>query len=1788
MIVNGRYRVARELGHGSYAKVYLASDKERPGAHVALKILDLPADTAAPRTADTRDDDARTASRDIKKEFRLLTRLRHPNLEEVYDFGVDRDTGHLFFTAEFIEGSDFVTAIRTATPDEFVRFVVQILEALEFIHGRDVVHGDLKPENVLVCAATDDGSVARQVKLLDFGLAGARRRLASGDGGARGTLGYAAPEAVMGREVDARSDLYALGILLFQSITGALPATKAALGSREHWSEIEMIVREKSTQFPEPFATMLPRLVAEDPNARWTSAREVLDLLRRAQVGSVRDPASSRIPAEVPFVGRREELAILRRLHDDVAERKHGPRVAVVVGEPGCGKGRLLDELKYHGQLREGDVVSVNAAGAGDSALALIRQIVRRLSESLDPSDLAAHASLFASLGLRDGEGRVLTRPVLGAMFVRFLLALADQRPRTIVVKNVGVADAASRDLLAHAAWRLSVEGEAGRAPLLLVFSLDPAIATPGFEADLRAEGKAVEIRLSGFDVTESRAFLQSFLGGGSATSDRAAFERFADELHGESKGNPLFLRDLLRFVADSGRLAWDAGNWRIQRTKGRGPALPRAVSALLEARYRSLDAPMASVLEALSVARRPIHASLIATSVGILEPEARALVEKLVALGVASRDPKSDLFSTGHPLMQAVVERSLAEEKRQALHARLGEAMLATLGDPNGPGAGDVARHLLASATPRLGIKIALLAADEALERGDPGAAADLFARVAEIVESPDARPPRGKGVNGTPPVSEIHVRHGTAALRAGRFEEAESAVRAAMQGERDPARQAALTRSLGEARQRRGDFDGALAAYEEALAMARKSDDPATEALAQNAVGYLHSLCGRYEQALRAAQSGLDRLRSARTRERALLLNLKAVCELRLGRHEAAIESARASLSLFEELSDESGQASALNNLGIIYDRRGETPLSLEAYRNAARLYEKAGNVSDHATTFNNMGTVLLLQGALGPARELFEKSLAMREELGDRYGVATSIANLGTVARDAGRFADALDRYERSLALFERVGSPREETIVRNHRADLFLQLGDADAARSEIARASSIAKAHKLATETARSTLFSARLVLLEHAATGDPACLAKAREALSAADSMLREIGDARLRCEVLLDVADVDFERGDASSARESANEAKRIADSLRHVDLSARAAMACAHASDDSDARLRLLVFAGERAVESSRPIVCARASSALAAEYGRRGDAKSGGEWLVRAEKAMAQLRLGVPAARRAAFDRSPVVAAIDFAMRAAREVPAPATTTAAGADMERAGRASMIALLEINKRLNTEGDFDRLLEFIIDSAIRLTNAERGFLVLTGDDGLSFRVARNFNMRDIDRPEFAVSRSILNEVIGSGRPMITSDAQADARLRAFTSVSDLKLSSILCTPFKAKDRVLGAIYVDNRFERGLFGEVDLELLKAFADQAAIAIQNLRRTAEIEALNQRLAERVQIQATEIEGARKERERESEGFRRRFAEIIGQSRKMQDVYRLIDKLAPSDIPVLILGESGTGKELVAKAIHAASVRKDKIFLSENCSSIPTTLLESELFGYARGAFTGAVGDKKGLFELAHGGTIFLDEIGDMPPEMQMKLLRVLQEREFRPLGAKDVRHVDVRLVSATNRDLPRAVGEGSFRSDLYYRINGATIVLPPLRERAEDIPLLLDHFLAKFSRESGVHHELSPDARKVLLSWRWPGNVRELENEVRRAVALGDRVIDVNLLSPDIREARVALVDPATCASPPIKSLEEMEKQAIAVALQQCSGNKPEAARRLGISLASIYVKIKRYGIQTK
>lgn len=474
-----------------------------------------------------------------------------------------------------------------------------------------------------------------------------------------------------------------------------------------------------------------------------------------------------------------------------------------------------------------------------------------------------------------------------------------------------------------------------------------------------------------------------------------------------------------------------------------------------------------------------------------------------------------------------------------------------------------------------------------------------------------------------------------------------------------------------------------------------------------------------------------------------------------------------------------------------------------------------------------------------------------------------------------------------------------------------------------------------------------------------------------------------------------------------------------------------------------------------------------------------------------------------------------------------------------------------AMLQRLTAFSEKLFGVWNVQALLEALMDEAIDLTRADKGFLILVENGEPRIKVARNVSRETIEDADERVSDSIVEEVVKSGRSLIVAEAMDDPKFKASESVVNLKLLSVMCAPLKHKGDLFGVLYVGNDRLVNRFEPKSLDVLNIFAAQASLIVQNAMLVNDLFLTNSELKNR-------LDGAK-------------FGEIIGTCPGMREVYKRIEKIAQTDISVLISGETGTGKELIAREIHRRSPRAKGPFVVINCGAIPENLLESELFGHVKGAFTGAVATKAGKFQAAINGTLFLDEIGEMPLQLQVKLLRALQEKVVYKVGDNRPEPVDIRVVTATNRVLEDEVKKGTFREDLYFRLNVVNLALPPLRERDGDLEMLGRFFIQKYSREFNAKaRSFSPAAIAAMKKYAWPGNIRELENRIKKAVVLTEKAVlgadDLDLKPHDMQPI-LPLAD----------AKEQFQKDYINKVLERNGGNRTKTAKDLGVDPRTIF-----------
>ncbi|HSQ62201.1 MAG TPA: sigma 54-interacting transcriptional regulator [Polyangiaceae bacterium] len=919
-----------------------------------------------------------------------------------------------------------------------------------------------------------------------------------------------------------------------------------------------------------------------------------------------------------------------------------------------------------------------------------------------------------------------------------------------------------------------------------------------------------------------------------------------------------------------------------------------------------------------------------------------------------------------------------------------------------------------------------------------------------------------------------------------------------------------------------------------------------------------------------------------------------------LRMGRFAEAIAAAE---KVLDEDESDALAIEAMTTLGVAQSYKGDDAAGRASVETALALAQAAKDPRAEGFARGSLGIVHQRAGRNAEAKRAYEASLASAERARDAGTVAASHLNLAGLAREEGDIAAALAHYEATVDLGKRAGGLLAVLQAQLNLVNLDLYLGRHARARATIDEL--LAQGDALP-GAARAQLLGCQAELA--ARTGDAEAAARGYERCAKgyeAQGRARDAAEARLEGMVMR------AERDEPSSLLTELSALEKSADGglgeHESLALLVRGILE-ARRGREAEAK-RALDEAVSRAQQHGQQERAVWALGARAKVLAAQGAYVQARRDVESALATLEQTASTLPRDLREVFWDEPRRAALRSATVTTMESrrPPPAQTLSSLASdasilRPRPAEDKLARMLEITREIATEHDLERLLAKVTDHALALLGGERGFVVLVGPDGeLSTHTARD---RRGDDPHAQFSRSVAEKVVQTGEPVVALRAREDERLAEAVSVHQLMIQSIACVPVRGAPplgRPIGALYVETRVRPGARFQEELPLLSAFADQAAIAIEGARlleenrarareleeKNAELEAAHARLEEALGRRTEQLAEARRDLKQVRAELKGHFgyAGLVGTSAAMRRLYSLIDRIKDTDVPALVTGESGTGKEVVARAIHQAGVRAKREFLGVNCGAIPANLLESELFGHVRGAFTGADRDRKGLLREAEGGTLLLDEIGEMPLKMQAGMLRALQEKTVRPVGGTKEEPFDARIIAATNRDLEQMVEEGTFREDLFYRLHVIELRVPPLRERTEDIPPLIDHFLSLFSRRYGRERKtIGRDALRRMCAYDWPGNVRQLEHVLLNAWLMGE---DKEILAEDIQLPDQSR--PSSRSSPRAARNEaeykDSERERILRALAACNWNRVKAAELTGIPRRTFYRRLKEFGI---
>ncbi|MCG8554059.1 MAG: sigma 54-interacting transcriptional regulator [Proteobacteria bacterium] len=1700
MVLPKRYELVELLGRGGFGEVYLARDRAAQERLLALKWLPTAAD--------------RLIHESFEREFSTMASISLAGVARVHDFGVAGDAGATpFFTRDFVPGTSLAEADRLDDAQR-IEAIVRAATTVAPLHRVGVIHGDLKPGNLILDANGD-------LHVIDFGLA---RIMHHRDKPYErsGTVSFMAPELFEGKAIDVQSDVYALGATLWVLLVAAPPF--AELGARALEAKLAG-ERPKAPARLSPSASRALEVawhaMRPDPLDRLATVDEFAAALAGLTNAPVAAVARGFVPPRPRGHGRVLEVLESHAVgaHKDAAERQ----VLLLEGPPGSGKSTLLRELKWRLQVRGFTVLEITACEHDPFAAAatLLRQ-ADLLSET--GSARQAHHTLE-----RLQRAERVEACDLAAALHSLLDGSSGARGCVVLIDDLDLAEGWLGTCVRYAVH------DATARPLPVI-----ATATDKTALGVRELGARETLHLAPLSAHEVSQLVTDVLG--------PVDESVTEALIEHSGGLPAEIVDALAEL--STRRAPSATDVRsLPSGQSRRLIAQRRLAAVSSSARRLLEI-LATVGGALAGEQLDALAMATGLDAGTTDREfpdrsvSRRLLEQGERAGLVVRAAERVMLAD-----KGVLD-VLLQQQHPAQRARLTRALLTSKVFPTLP---SFARACIVLACPGEtdAANVVSEAARELTARDAHTSAAQLYERLAErqdglLSDSPalalaGLRNVIGEYEKAAELFEQVLVRTGAsvvdkteAALGAARafnlqckFDEAVQML-ARVPVDAQATTRARVFRELARNQLRRGDYAEVDVAVEKGLACAAEDDPVRIELLGCAAL--VASYRGEHTGAQATADKALDLARRIGTKsDLASAQSCLAIIHQRAGQLEDAERLYRNSIEIADQLGDSGSMASGSLNLGTVLFLRGRPAEAAAHYEGAAKLARRAGRTPSELTARSNLAQLHIYLGLYERARLELRAIGQDAESVGMRL-LAGQVADYqGDLAARKGDLSAARERYDEAVARFEELGLRRELAEAQLDAAEALLDLGSgsdmADAGR-RLALARDLVKDSHPDDLVGRQRLLAARLELRR--GSGSPV-LGQLEQLLTLA----RHKRDFELEWQVLAAVAD--YHDGAAASF---------------------------------------------------------------LAGRFSRL------------AREALQRIASTIPVEQREAFWHDPRRRRVRERANAAREPSGEQSSSGRGRQALDDPRIER--LLESIRNLACELELDRLLERITESAVELSGAERGLLLLTGDhDELTLRTAKGGS--DVLDAHAAFSRSIAEAVLIDGEPIVSVDARGDERFSEYMSVHHLMLRSVACMPIRGRKGVVGVLYLEHRRRAARFSDADVELLSAFADQAAIAIENARlhqenseRSQDVARINRALEQAkaeiellLEARTSELEEAQRElmaAKQQAAASSCRHG-IVGSAAAMRPVFDAIDRLAQLAVPVVVRGESGTGKELVARALHYAGPRAKGPFVVVNCASIPDSLLESELFGHTRGAFTGAHQDRQGLIARASGGTLVLDEMGDMPLRMQVSLLRVLQEGTVQPVGAEREKPVDVRFIACSNRPLKELLGAGRLREDLYYRLSVVEIALPPLRDRLEDVPLLCAHFLRLFAKGAAASSKrLSSGALHKLCGFSWPGNVRQLEHVLLSAsvlangsviepddIAIGEagstsdeaRQVSLQGASTPLRDRKVANIG----------EHKQRERESILEALRASGWNRAKAAKMLQMPRRTFYRRLRQYEI---
>lgn len=1781
-VIADRYQVNEFLGSGEITEVYKVNDLIG-NRFLALKIY---------KESVVRENELK-----LNQEYFLLSRFNHPSIITPFDYGL-AENKKPYFTMEYFDGSS-INKLFKGYSEKLIYILVQILHALDTIHSQGLIHCDIKPTNILVnCASNKEP----RVKLLDFGFADTSTTLVQTP---RGTLGYIAPEVFKGIGADGRADLYSLGMVIYEVVTGKGPFSESNLRSwlRNQYYSNFAPPRDFDKTIPEPFSNLIMRLIQRDAFRRPVSALEVIESINSwAKIpqsiifGATRTDEGNLFLSASSFIGREEQLNGLKRKLDLVKNNKG--QIVFLTGERGVGKSRLLQEFKFIAKLEGSTILQFTQSAIGGRPPSLIEDLLTNLKimEPQDSNNLAKKkkGKLNNNLKPVNSISSYPSRAVTSLLaednkyqifetVVNRLKCLANsskvEDSVLLLIDNFELFDPASIEFLRFLGF--SIDNE--RIFIIISSLNERRIVDLSKEFSLRENFS--HITLEALSENETEELVKAILGNFNKAAELGAW------LFTNTGGNPLFVIESLYSLLDRkivrlehGKINFDSSKLSTGRLK-----LPDTVTDTIKLRLQSLTKEEIEVLRVGATSGGPFSLEFLSAVLGYDERVLFHIIARLQAIGLIRSYSKSGLDETNIELgssffvlssktLEAIVTEGISVAERRENHRKIALALELLYPHQQEQFLFDLAHHYNQAGLKDRAFNYCRQAGAKAYQLNLTEQALGFYENALTLSTNLVSAKERVELIELVGELREM----------TGRFNDAIDIYTQGMGivvEEKDYLKQSPgqasslprLLRRLGLVCQKQDKCEEAISYFEQSLTFLKEKNS--IEVIDRWIdIGWSFSALGDYKKAekfLHEALQSLDKLKIEKTGQHkndvttsirkevlfARTLYSLAVLNWYRGDANLAQELAVRSLELYENIHEDSYLSKVSQFLATLFWEKGDLNKAKNSYTRILPLQREKGDIYFRIRTLQGLSLVSFDIGEWHQAFEYLEEAKGLCEKIGDQSGLADTLGNLGLVLEEIGDWSKAIEYYKKDIELRQSLKDDKGLAIAYVNAANLLIKKGDLLDAETFLKESLSFSQRLKDKQILSEYYFVIAKLNLINEK-------YSEAGKNLAASLRLKRRTKEKRNIIERLLLSAEVKAGLMDWKKCLANCEQTQRLLTKWMNPKMTAIVSRWHGLAKsglgfldqgkEELKKSIELLRSLGSKfELALSLQTKCRALCEITIPSNENNLDKETTSSYKPLTERELTEVSDDL----REALDIYTSIGAklneekVKDMMSSLSQLE----TTRQLKGRERGEYLKVFYELSelINLNLEKEDFADRLLDLIID----VTQAERGLLFLMQGDKLYPASARNVDHTTLEDAQ-TISKTVIRQVKKRAEPIICADAISDPRFVSSNSVVLNKIRSLVCVPLRIEDKVIGTIYLDSRINPKVFVDDDKNLLISVANLLAATIDRSFAFKKMQDDFSALREDILTDAVT-------------GY------FLGRSKAIKDVYQIIEQIAPTDCNVLLLGETGSGKGVLARLIHANSNRRANKLVSINCGTLPETLFESELFGHAKGSFTGAIRDKEGLFEIAEHGTIFMDEITNTTLGIQAKLLEVLEDKIIRRVGETETRRVDVRLICATNKDLEKEVKEGRFREDLYYRLNVVTIHVPPLRERVSDIMLLAGYFLKRYAKQLNKPIlGFEDDVPQIMMQYNWPGNVRELQNVIERSVIMAQkRKITLENFGQKFEDfAKTVKLEEKG-------QKKSLEKDQVIEALKTSQGNVSRAAQILSTHRRQLQRLLKRYGI---